>query len=64
MHSYARFMETQLEQDIATIDQKISARSKPRDLKGRCAQAYLKALRRNKEESLALLKFRRAELHS
>lgn len=59
MQLNARYQEHVLEQDIAQLSSRISGRRRPVGLRARCTHAYLKALLRDKEESLALLRHRR-----
>ncbi len=55
--------ENLLAEDIERLDRKMtkSGRPKPGDLRSKCTHAYLKQLMKDKRESLAMVRFQRAQ---
>ena len=51
--------ESQLEREIAQLNQQVSDAAEAECARQRCAHAYLKALKEYKQESLDLLRYRR-----
>ena len=51
--------ETQLEREIAQLARRVTDSADADCVRGRCAHAYLKALKAYKQESLDLLRYRR-----
>lgn len=56
----AHLREGQLVEEIATLNRKVSDGQSADCVRSRCVQAYLRELLRFKQESLELLRYRRA----
>ena len=64
MQVNAQHMQRRLERDISRLAQIVSRGPRSRDLRGRCARAYLKALLETKRDSLARLRAGHRVVHA
>lgn len=59
MSNLGPMRESQLEREIAQLNQRVCDVAEAENARRRCAHAYLKALMEYKQESLDLLRYRR-----